>query len=165
MASALLQQLDLDVEFDSWQPPSALIDKSTLRCVPRHGIGRACKVGKEQIVGLLLALQQFAGTSDAARTERLTTIAQALTAALRTVSRLDVQIIADAEGRGVPLVQVAIPAGMPAHEIADRLRRGSPSVRVDASRASNAVLLIVPTCLKMSDAEPIAAAFTVALSG
>jgi D-glucosaminate-6-phosphate ammonia-lyase len=162
IVSALLQQLDLDFEFESWQPPAALIDKHELRCVPRNGIGRSCKVGKEQIVGLLLALEAFASTSDEARAERQTRVAQALLEALRAQPRLNARVVEDAEGRGVPRVEIRA-AGVDAQELADRLRAGSPSVRVDTSRARTGALLLIPTCLDMADAAPIAIAFAQAL--
>jgi D-glucosaminate-6-phosphate ammonia-lyase len=161
IVSALLQQLDLDVEFDSWQPPS-LIDKHELKCVPRNGIGRSCKVGKEQIVGLLLALEKFAGTPDALREERLMLVAQSLVEALRSEPRLQARLIADEENRGVPRVEIRA-AGLDAQELANRLRAGTPSVRVDGSRARSGVLLLIPTCLATTDAVPLAEALTRAL--
>ena len=123
IASALLQQLDLDFEFDSWQPPAALIDKDELKCVPRHGIGRSCKVGKEQIVGLLLALQTFASTPDAERESRSTLITEALLAALRGLPLIETRIIPDAEGRGVPRVEITVAATLDAQVLADRVTR------------------------------------------
>jgi D-glucosaminate-6-phosphate ammonia-lyase len=158
IVSALLQQLDLDFEFDSWQPPAGLIDKHELRCVPRNGIGRSCKVGKEQIVGLLLALQVFASTPNAVREERWTLVAQSLAEALRAVSRLDARVVADDEGRGVPRVEIRS-ASIDAQELANRLRAGTPSVRVDTTRVRSGVLLLIPTCLSTHDATPIAKAF------
>jgi D-glucosaminate-6-phosphate ammonia-lyase len=162
IVSALLQQLDLDFEFDSWKPPAGLIDKHELRCVPRNGIGRSCKVGKEQIVGLLWALQVFAGTSNVVREERLTRVTQSLAEAVRAVPRLDVCIVADDEGRGAPRVEIRS-TGIDAHELANRLRSGTPSVRVDITRARSGVLLLIPTCLSIHDAAPIAKAFAQAL--
>ena len=50
------QNLDQDVFFEQWRPPPALFAGLNLRGLPQHGIGRACKVGKEQIVALLVAL-------------------------------------------------------------------------------------------------------------
>jgi len=164
IASAVLQQLDLDFEFDSWQPPPGLIDKHLLRCVPRNGIGRACKVGKEQIIGLLLALDAFANTADDAREERLTEIAQALLTALRnTVPQLAARIVLDDEARGVPRVEIT-GKNLDAHALAMRLRAGTPSVRVDSSRARSGVLCLIPTCVSLSDAEPIATAFARAIT-
>ncbi len=128
IASALLQQLDLDFEFDSWQPPASLIDKRALKCVPRNGIGRACKVGKEQIVGLLLALEAFASTPDAAREERFLSIAQSLLETLRTLVPASRRgSFPTARNRGVPRVEISVPATLAAQELADRLRGRHPT--------------------------------------
>ena len=59
IGAALLQMLDMDDHFELWEPPAALIDKQKLAGIPRHGIGRALKVSKEQIAALLTALQLF----------------------------------------------------------------------------------------------------------
>jgi L-seryl-tRNA(Ser) seleniumtransferase len=164
VASALLQQLDLDFEFDSWQPPAPLIDKGEVKCVPRNGIGRSCKVGKEQIVGLLLALRKFAGTPDASRRDHWTLIAYSLVDALGAVPSLDARVVPDDEDRGVSRVLVSVPAGVDAQDLANRLRTGSPSVRVDASLARSGMLVLIPTCLRAGDAARIAEAFAKALT-
>ena len=65
VASALLQQLDMDVAPETWTPPR-LVDRANLRGVPHHGIGRGFKAGKEEIVGLLTALDRFVKADDAA---------------------------------------------------------------------------------------------------
>src|SRR5437899_3251389 len=54
--SAALQMIDMDSRFDTWDPPREFIDKSKLKGIPRHGIGRGFKVGKEEVVGLITAL-------------------------------------------------------------------------------------------------------------
>jgi D-glucosaminate-6-phosphate ammonia-lyase len=56
ISSALLQMLDLDVFPDLWSPPAEFALLRQLPGLPHHGIGRSCKVGKEQIIGLLVAL-------------------------------------------------------------------------------------------------------------
>ena len=169
IVSALLQQLDLDFEFDAWQPPASLIDKRDLKCVPRHGIGRSCKVGKEQIVGLLLALEEFANTDDAAREVRWAGVAQTLHDAVIEVLRAmpnaaaEARMVADAEGRGVPRVEIRLGS----HDVlalAHRLRAGTPSVRVDITRARSGVVSLNPVCLSTEDIEPIAQALLRALN-
>src|SRR5215468_846481 len=40
--SAVLQQLDLDMYWEQWSPPKALIDKDRLKGAPQHGVGRPC---------------------------------------------------------------------------------------------------------------------------
>ena len=57
VGAALLQQLDLDYVADEWEPPRELIDRRNLPGLPRHGIARSCKTGKEQIVGALTAFE------------------------------------------------------------------------------------------------------------
>ena len=59
IAAAALQHQDLDVMPELWDPPASLIDKSQLPGAPQHGIGRPCKVGKEEIAGLVKALRLF----------------------------------------------------------------------------------------------------------
>jgi L-seryl-tRNA(Ser) seleniumtransferase len=167
IASALLQQLDLDYDYAEWQPPREIVDKAALGAVPRHGIGRSCKVGKEQIVGLLLALRRFVATDERARARDWHATSTAVAAALAGQPALGVRLVADAEGRGLALVEVTVDAakaGCHAVELAARLRRATPSVRVDTMRARSGVLLIVPTCLAVADAALIARAFRGALA-
>jgi L-seryl-tRNA(Ser) seleniumtransferase len=168
IASALLQQLDLDYEFATWLPPRQIIEKAELIGLPRHGIGRSCKVGKEQIVGLLLALSHFAATDDDSRRQIWNTVASALIAALHDIPSLSARIVPDGDGRGVPLVEVTTSAaggiGITATVIADRLRAAAPSVRVDASKAGAGILTLVPTCLDNADVPAIGRAFARALA-
>jgi len=71
--AAALQQLDMDVDQRTWRYRS-MIDSGELPGPPHHGIARSMKVGKEQIVGLLVALQRFIAAdepAELARQERL----------------------------------------------------------------------------------------------
>ena len=165
IASALLQQLDLDYLYEDWQPPAGLIDKREFRGVPRHGIGRACKVGKEQIVGLLVALCAFAEEDDGARNRRLAVIADGLFEALRSLPLVEVRRTCDCARADMPLVEVVLsPGGPSAALIAARLRTGTPAVHVDTTNADRGVLLLAPTCLSAPHVSLIAAAFKAALT-
>ena len=164
IGSALLQQLDLDYRHAEWEPPANLIDKRELPGVPRHGVGRACKVGKEQIAGLLAALVRFSSEDDAARNRRYALIAEALLNALPRAPSLDVRMIADGGHAGLPVVEVVLAAPGPcAAAVAARLRGGTPSVHVDATNADRGSLLLAPTCLSLEDTALIGAAFARAL--
>jgi D-glucosaminate-6-phosphate ammonia-lyase len=168
VGSALLQQLDLDGTYEDWQPPSQLINKREFAGVPRNGIGRSCKVGKEQIVGLLTALTRFAQDDDDARNGRLAVTANALVAVLTKLPGLRVRMTEDRSHGGMPLVEVVISAGAGkpnASQIASRLRSATPAVHVDAGNADHGILMLVPTCLAAGDAVVIHAAFANALAG
>lgn len=167
IASALLQQLDLDFVFDEWQPPAALIDKRDLRGVPRHGIGRPCKVGKEQIVGLLTALSRFVRDNDAARNQRFSVITASLAEALSNLPALRVRAITDLGHGGMPLLEIAIVEGankLNALQVAARLRAATPAVHVDSTSADSGILILVPTCLGIDDVAIIGSAFAAALA-
>ncbi|MGE0724389.1 MAG: L-seryl-tRNA selenium transferase, partial [Alphaproteobacteria bacterium] len=68
--AAALQHLDQDIFWDQWSPPPVLFDKDRIPGLPQHGIGRTSKVGKEEIVGLLTALDLFVAEGEEARTAR-----------------------------------------------------------------------------------------------
>ncbi len=160
VGSALLQQLDLDYLYSDWQPPPQLIDKRDLPGVPRHGIGRGCKVGKEQIVGLLAALTRFARDTDTARNQRFAAITDSLSALLCDLPAIQVRALSDGAHGDLPLVEVRCSDAI---ALAARLRAGSPSVHVDSTNADDGLLVLVPTCLSAVDALAIGAAFSAAL--
>lgn len=167
VASALLQQLDLDYVSGDWQPPANLIDRQELAAVPRHGIGRGCKVGKEQIVGLLVALRRFSQDDDATRNQRWGAVVAALLDALEPLTAVRARRIEDAGHGNLPLVEIRLAPGVQqtsATQLAARLRAASPAVHVDSTNADAGVLILVPTCLRSEDVVPIASAFAHALA-
>jgi L-seryl-tRNA(Ser) seleniumtransferase len=140
--SAILQMLDLDIDWEQWWPPATLIDKERLAGVPQHGIGRACKVGKETIAGLLVALKRFAAEGDENRRLRWHWM----------VSRL-------AERTGGEIVDGRVPklALKGTMEDCIALQQGEPAVQVDPHLAEQGKLLINPMCLREEDIEPLCA--------
>jgi L-seryl-tRNA(Ser) seleniumtransferase len=168
VASALLQQLDLDYVSGDWLPPANLLDRQELAGIPRHGIGRSCKVGKEQIVGLLTALVRFGQQSDAARNQRHHALVKSLAEALGALPALRVRAVVDAHHGDLPLLELSLtprtkPAAPSAQQLAARLRAAAPAVHVDATSADAGILMLVPTCLRAEDVPLIVAAFAAAL--
>jgi L-seryl-tRNA(Ser) seleniumtransferase len=95
VASALLQQLDMDVSPETWVSPK-LVDRANLRGVPHHGIGRGFKAGKEEIVGLLTALDRFVEADDGKANTALEGRLRAIAAAL---NGLDIKFVPAAARR------------------------------------------------------------------
>jgi seryl-tRNA(Sec) selenium transferase len=62
--SVRLQTLDMDIDVDAW-----IAREGTEP--PHHGLGRSMKIGKEQIIGLVTALQEFVARNHARETEEL----------------------------------------------------------------------------------------------
>ena len=155
IASALLQQLDLDIFWEQWAPPKALIDKDRLKGAPQHGIGRPCKVGKESIIGLLVALQRFAAESDEARSRRFHGLMQRLYAALSGVDHARVQLT----GGAMPKLELQLAKEAPrtALDLCIELERGDPSVHADPSRVRSGIVVFSPWCMRDEDPEKIAA--------
>jgi L-seryl-tRNA(Ser) seleniumtransferase len=150
VASALIQMLDLDLFADTWNPPDEFARLRQLRGLPLHGIGRSCKVGKEEIVGLLVALERFVATNEAAQQAAWRDILQAVVAAAEGTSfRLTIL------DRAVPLLEVRAPD---ATALAVRLAVYDPPIHCSVGRREGNVLVISPAALTLGDAAVIGAA-------
>ncbi|MCW3475371.1 beta-eliminating lyase-related protein [Limobrevibacterium gyesilva] len=146
VASALLQMLDLDVDPETWSPPAEFAALAQLRGLPHHGIGRSCKVGKEEIAGLLVALQRFAAADPAARRESWRAILQTI---MDAAGGDDLRI---ASG---PVPMLAWDVGPAARGLAARLLAGQPSIACNMGRADDGVLLFHPMALTPAHAHEI----------
>ena len=163
--SAALQHLDLDIYADMWNPPASLIDKSKLKGTPQHGIGRSCKAGKEEIIGLLTALQLFVSESDAIRHARWLKRLQPITKALASSKHCKIIIEGGDNVATVPqLVIVPTKVGLSAASIITELLEGDPPIHVDPARRDRSEILVNPLCFDEADAEVIAKRLAAALS-
>jgi L-seryl-tRNA(Ser) seleniumtransferase len=153
VAAAALQLLDLDVPWELWSPPKALFDGIELPGLPHHGIGRPCKAGKEEIVGLLVALKRFVEEDPAQRRAAWLGLAETLRRGLAALPGAETEIVGDE----VPLVLLR-PGTADAMTLLRRLQDGTPSVRADPSRAHEGKLVFNPLCLDEAGVAAIVAA-------
>ena len=157
VSAVALQHLDQDVFHDLWNPPPSLIDKDRLPGAPQHGLGRPCKVGKEEIVGLITALRLFVAEGDRARHARWTAVIQSLAEILKALSNVRVTTSID-PGRPIPGVRLQIDeaaAGITGLELARRLIEGEPSIHCNTAEVYEGVLGFGPMCLREGDVEAI----------
>lgn len=146
--SAALQHLDLDIYEDMWEPPKELIDKSQLKGTPQHGIGRPCKAGKEEIIGLLTALRLFIAEGDAARHRRWMAILNAIMAAVKATRGMTLAIEGADDVHVVPLLVVTCQGKVgTAQRVIKKLIAGSPAVHTDPFRRHQNKIVISPLCL------------------
>jgi D-glucosaminate-6-phosphate ammonia-lyase len=150
VASALLQMLDLDVFPDLWHAPQEFAALRQLPGLPQHGIGRSCKVGKEEIVGLLVALERFAAGDDGSRRMAWRQILEQIVAAAGIVPHMSLRIL----DRPVPLLEVTADD---ADGVAARLAAGSPPIHCSLARRHEGVLLFSPVSLAPDHAAIIGA--------
>lgn len=154
IASAALQLLDMDDHWELWEPPAEFIDRRKLKGMPRHGIGRAMKVSKEEIVALVTALAIFSsqdprGANDSHR-EHLQLIAEAVEG-----PTVECELIDSPGDERVPLLEITL-AAADALEICRGLRKGSPPIYVGHGKLSEGKLVINPLCLDRDAADTIA---------
>jgi D-glucosaminate-6-phosphate ammonia-lyase len=154
VGAALLQQLDLDYVADEWEPPREFVDRRNLPGLPRHGIARSCKTGKEQIVGALTALKLFAREGDQGRRDRLQAVTEKLAAALAGIPFLTAEIIADPDPTGMPVVEIRLDqagSGITGPELLRRLNTGSPRIEANPWKAEEGRLILSPASLREGD--------------
>ena len=167
VSSAAIQMLDMDDHLELWDPPPELVDRSQLDGLPRHGIGRALKVSKEEILALVTALDLFAaGAYDAEWQQqhaRLESIAAELSG---QPAECEIQGTAAAERSPVLVITVdEDAAGRSAFEICRSLRNGSPPVYVSHGRLAQGCLVINPLCLDDAQALQLAGRVREELAG
>ncbi len=130
IGAAAVQMLDMDDHLDLWDPPREFIDASKLGGIPRHGIGRALKVSKEEIVALLTALELFASGAYEAENETFRGYLQTVAGELKTLP-VTCEVIEWRDGEAPPLLEITLDAaavGHSAFDVCRALRNGSPAI-------------------------------------
>lgn len=160
IAPAALQSWDLDVLGETWNPPANLIDAKIIsRGVPNHGIGRSMKVGKEQIVGLMVALERFVKQDEKELRSRLKNTAAKIAGELKELEGLGVKLV---ENPGQwPCVELRVDphvSSITAIELVQTLQRGDPAIYLIEGDAREGLTGIDPFCLQPGDAEKVIAA-------
>ena len=148
VGSALLQMVDMDVNPQTWSPP-ALIDRQALGGIPHHGIGRGFKVGKEEIAGLVVALERFVARDEPAAAARATDRLRVIAAALAAEPGIRTRLVDADEATPVPLLELAVQGS--AHALSRRLQQGDPPVHLSERLADNGILTINPQTLRPDD--------------
>ena len=157
IASVALQHQDMDVRDATWSKRE-LLAGGVLRGIPHQGFGRSMKVGREEIVGLLVALQRFVAGSDEADLERMQRLLDPIEAALGDLSGIEVARHVPAS-KPVPSLRVRISGNdvaERAYAVVNRLLDGKPSIAIDQSHAEFGQLAVVPQGVTAEEAESIA---------
>lgn len=156
IASISLQHQDMDVRLETWDKSAFGSDNVT--DPPYQGLGRPMKVGKEQVVGLLVALERYVERDHEADLvswrQRCERILQALTT---EVDNLDATIQEGTFETEIYVPQVLINLG--SHEIASAvsaaLHGRNPAVHCYEGALWDGGLIISPTTIRTDEEEPL----------
>ena len=159
VGAALVQQLDMDVSPVTWTPPD-LVDTEKMKGVPHHGLGRGFKVGKEEIVGLLVALERFATADDEAANAVLEERLQRIAHALGDVCQKRI-LSARETGR---VAQLHLTVKQP-YAVSRRLQAGEAPVHLSERFAGQGILVVDPQALRPEDDAVLATAVRNAIAG
>lgn len=157
VGAALVQQLDMDVSPDTWVPPD-LIDVQAMKGVPHHGLGRGFKAGKEEIVGLLVALERYAAADDEASNAALEKRLQRIAGELG--DGISKKLLSARETGRVPQLHLTLENPI---ALSARLQAGEPPVHLSERFAAQGILIVDPQALRPEDDAAVVAALRNAL--
>jgi L-seryl-tRNA(Ser) seleniumtransferase len=165
--SAKLQHQDMDVFPETWSRRH-LIDKGILAGPPHHGVGRGFKVGKEEIVALLTALELYQKRDFAAELKLWQERIQQIVGGLEGIKGLKVSYVCPSEtGRPVPTAHIHVDeniTGLNVHAVINQLQAGDPIICVYESLACSGIIVIFPESLMDGEPEIIVRRFKEILS-
>jgi seryl-tRNA(Sec) selenium transferase len=166
--SASLQQQDMDVFPETW-PYRHLVTQGLIEGPPHHGLGRGYKAAKEEIVGLLTALQLYQERDLEAELKAWGARIQAIVRGLEGLAGIEAtHVFPSQRGRPVPEAHIRVnekKLGMTAWEVINQLQKGDPIIAVYESLASSGLLVIFPEALRDDEPDIIVRRLKEALSG
>ena len=143
-----------------------LIAAARVNASPHHAIGRPMKVAREEIVGLMTALDLYARRDHEADMRRWFSEDRTIVDAVVEIPGIAATVEQDDWLRPVPEVSIAFTSewqGRSATEIVDTLAAGDPPIIIEASRRDDEDIFINPHGLMPGEAELIAERLQVAL--
>ncbi|WP_254273119.1 aminotransferase class V-fold PLP-dependent enzyme [Haloarcula marina] len=151
--SIAVQHLDMHVAADVWTPPEGLVDRANFDGVPRQGIGRSMKVGKEELVGLVSALEAFLDEDRDAVRRSWVDRTERIAARLREAG-LAVTTTEPGGSSVAPEAVVSLAAvDTAARELVATLRAEDPRVYVGADGLHEDEIVLNPMCLTDAEAD------------
>jgi L-seryl-tRNA(Ser) seleniumtransferase len=155
IASVALQHQDMDVRPETWSRRDWLAS-GRLGGVPHQGFGRAMKVGREETVGLLVALRRYVAGSDDADLARFHALLDPIEAALAEIPGIAVKRYVP-EHKPVPMLRIALDNGDSAcaYDLVNRLLHGEPAIAIDQSHAEFGRLAVNPMSINEEEAEVV----------
>jgi L-seryl-tRNA(Ser) seleniumtransferase len=150
--SVALQHQDMDVRPETWSYQQRYLETGLLPGVPYHGVGRPMKVGKEEIVGLVVALRLFLDRDEAAEwadwEAKVARLVEGMAGVPGVAARRG--LMPDSKGRA-PVAEVSLDPevlGLTAWEVINRLQAKDPRILLRESHADQGLLVLHPLSLR-----------------
>jgi D-glucosaminate-6-phosphate ammonia-lyase len=141
---------DMDVHPETWTYRQ-LIAEGMIPGPPHHGIGRTMKVGKEEIIGLLVALQRYVREDRQAEREAWNARVSLIVQGLADQCGVTTEIIgAFSKSGSVPYAVIRLDEsriGRTAYQVLELLQKGEPRVYLNEERAWNGCIVVNPMTL------------------
>ena len=144
------QHLDMDVTPPVWTAPRELLgtDPEAMPFIPRQGIGRGYKAGKEEIVGLITALRLFVARDHAAERAEMERKLAYIVEHLADAPHIHPRLQQPAPPRGgLPLADLKLDEGglgMTAYDVILKLKRGEPAIHPGERGLAQGSIIIHP---------------------
>ena len=157
IAAIAFHHQDMDVHPETWTY-RGLIAEGTIVGPPHHGIGRAMKVGKEEIVGLLVALRRYVWEDRQAEWEAWDARVATITREVAELCGVEAEIVgAFSKAGAVPYAVIRLDEariGRTAYQVLELLQEGDPRVYLGEERAWEGCIVVNPMTLR-DDEVPI----------
>jgi D-glucosaminate-6-phosphate ammonia-lyase len=154
------QHLDMDFTPQVWTAPRELLDADQMPFVPRQGIGRGYKAGKEEIMGLVTALRLYFQRDHAAEKAACWAKLQTICEELSDTPHVTAEILPpNPERGGFPLARIRIDEaalGMTGYEFIWALKTGEPRIHPGERELAQGAVIIHPFGLQAGDEVAIA---------
>lgn len=153
------QHLDMDFTPRVWTAPRELLDPDQLAFVPRQGIGRGYKAGKEEIIGLVTAMELYFQRDHTAEKAAFRSKLQAICDGLRDLPHVTTEFIEPDPARGgFPLVRIRIDTRqlkLSGYDFIWGLKSGTPSIHPGERELSDGAVTIHPFGLQAGEEQEI----------
>lgn len=165
IAAISLQHQDMDVRLETWDGSAYGSDGITFP--PYQGIGRPMKVGKEQIVGLLVALDRYLNRDHAADLrcwrDRCERIRQALGDRVPGLTMAIEQGIFETEIH-VPQLRIELGSRETASSVSAALHRRNPAVHCYEGALWDGALIVAATTIRPDEEQTLVEALAEEIS-
>ncbi|MCU4743276.1 aminotransferase class V-fold PLP-dependent enzyme [Natronoglomus mannanivorans] len=154
--SVARQHLDMHASEPVYDPPEELVDLEALPGVPLQGLGRSMKVGKEEIAGLIAALDAFVAEDDEAVLAEWHDRSERIAGELESIDVLDVEVANAGKTDAVSTVVVTVDeerSPVDAEMLVSALRAENPRIFVGGDDVPHSQFTINPRCLADSEAD------------